>query len=243
MMLMTILHSGEIYVPPVDTLAFEVQQGEPPMDVLEERLRFVRALKWLPEDHVDDSDRYDNTPETYHLTRRAEDGRVLATMRLTKIENIKESLSYEMLHGNQELQEVIAGQQSTVADGELWDLTRLSFPLDGSQQSARIDDAMVELFGMGEYISTLGAGEKGAVYWIFTTTSWMKKFFDDHGIEYQMLGQGALTNADGRPEKTLFCSVDVRSAVATLKDDPVHQLTYAALGRGMEEARRLYAAG
>lgn len=238
MMLMAILSSpGETYRPPADD-TFEIRQGLPPDDALQTRLEFVRAMKWLAED--DDSDRYDGNPQTYHFTKRTGEGQVLVTKRLTRVQNIRESLSYEMLAGNEAFQAAVAARQEAVADGQLWDLTRLSFPTDGSQGSAAIENGMVELFGMGEYMSKSQAEADEKIYWIFTTTPWMMRFFDDHGIECERFGRGRLANVDGTPETTLFCKVDVRSAVDKLAGDEDHRATYEALQRGVGEARAAY---
>lgn len=227
---------GETYVPPAND-TFEIRQGLPPDDALEARLEFVRAMKWLAEE--DDSDRYDGIPETYHFTKRTGE-EVLATMRLTRVANIQESLSYGMLADNEAFQAAVAARQDAVSDGQLWDFTRLCFPTDGSQSSATIESGMVELFGMGEYISKSQATEDEKIYWIFTTTPWMMRFFDDHGIECEQLGRGRLANADGTPETTLFCKVDVRDAVEKLASDQDHQATYEALQRGVKEAQAAY---
>lgn len=238
MMLMAIPSSspGETYRPPAaDT--FEIRQGWPSDDALKTRLDFVRAMKWLVEE--DDNDRYDGIPETYHFTKRTGEG-VLATMRLTQVPSIQESLSYGMLADSEAFQAAVAAKQTIVSDGQLWDLTRLCFPTDNSQSSAAIENGMVELFGMGEYISKLQAEEDEKIYWMFTTTPWMMRFFNDHGIECEQLGRGRLANTDGTPETTLFCKVDVRSAVKKLADDQTHQATYEALQRGAREAQAVY---
>lgn len=224
---------GETYRSPTEG-TFEIRQGVPPDDALQTRLEFVRAMKWLAEE--DDSDRYDGAPETYHFTKRTEDGQVVATMRLTQVANLQESLSYEMLAANEGFQAAVAAKQPAVSDGQVWDLTRLSCPVDGSHDSVAIEEGMIELFGMGGRITKSQAEENGTIYWIFTTTPWMMRFFHDHGIECEQLGRGRLENIDGTPEATLFCKVDVRDAVERLAGDPDHQATYEALLRGEQEA-------
>lgn len=218
---------------------FEIQQGYPPDDTLDLRTQFVRMLNWLPSELLEktrDVDRYDNTPATSHFAKRGEDDTLLACMRLTPVDSIVGSLSYEMLAENPEFQQAVAAHQSSVADGKLWDLTRLCFSLDKNVDRAEVEDAMIELFGMGHYVSTCDENSDREVQWIFTTTPWMVRFFDNHGIAYERLGEGLLTNTDGSQHTTLFCRVDVRSAVAALEADPRHEHTYRVLQTGFDQA-------
>lgn len=223
--------------PPVWN-SFEIERGIPPEDVLELRRDYVtRVMKWLPpEKHLDDSDRYDGLANTYHFTRRADDGSIIATMRLTEVEAIESSLSYEMLRENEHFQEVVSQKQAVVNDGRLWDLTRLTPAVDGRHDAEVIGSGMVELFGMAEHISTSHAQDSEKVYWIFTTTPWMMRFFAANGIETEEFGRDKLTNADGRLKDTLFCKVDVYAAVAALSASPEHQATYHSLKKGIEGA-------
>lgn len=227
--------TGELYTYPKND--FEIQRGMPPEDTLDERLRFVKAMNWFPEQFSDDWDVYDSRKDTYHFARRDESGSIIASMRLTPVESIESSLSYEMIGANQEFQSTVRESQAAIDDGAIWDLTRLVYPLDGRHDSKTVHKAIVELFGMAAHVSAghVEDAEKD-VYWIFATTPWTMRFFKQTGIESRTLAEGKLPDIKGKFRTTPFCLVDVASAIETLKMSTEHQDTYDHLRRGAGEA-------
>ena len=227
--------TGEFYRHRVSN--FEVRRGRPSEDTLEERLRFVKRMRWFPEEFRDDTDRYDMREDTYHFTRRDENGSIITAMRLTPVEDIKTSLSYEMMGANLGLQAAAARSQEVLKDSALWDLTRLVFPRDGSHGSEEIEDAMIEMFGMAARVS---AGEidgpRHDVNWVFTTTPWILRFFQKTGIQSTVLALGKLPDIDGRGKTTYFCQVNVASAIEALSEQHIH--TLARLKKGANEAEK-----
>lgn len=239
---MTIPHVGDRHPATNDNL--EIRRGSPSDEVLAERLTFVKAMRWFPDDFDDDRDRYDTHLGTYHFTKYSVDQTgersVIATMRLTNVEDIEGSLSYAMLADNPGFQDAVRERQNSVEDGKVWDLTRLVFSMDGKQSTESITESMVELFGMAVEASTGREYEADKVYWIFTTTPWIKKFLDANGIQNEVLAQGMLPNSDDDEENTLFCKVDVYGAVESLRTSDSHQDVYGWLVKGIEEAKRSY---
>ena len=218
---------------------FEVER-EPSDAVLDLRREFVvDEMNWLPKEHIDDRDRYDNPGTTYHFTKRAETGAVLASMRLTPVDSLDQSLSFEMIAANQEFQSAIRAKQGDVGDGKLWDITRLVHPLDGSQSPSAVSDAIIELYGMAAGVSAGHVDDaKEDVYWIFTTTPSVLRFFNQTGIKSHTLAEGRLPDSDGKQRTTYFCLVDVAEAIGQLKasTDERYQHTYDLLRVGAEAA-------
>lgn len=225
--------TGEFYAHTKND--FEISRGRPPMDTLEERLRFVKAMRWFPEEFSDDTDRYDLKGDTYHFARHGGDGSIVAAMRLTPIESIEASLSYEMMGGNLELQAAAAKSQEALRDFTLWDLTRLVFPLDKSHDGQEIEEAMIELFGMAAQVSAGGVDDpKPDVNWVFTTTAMILRFLQEAGIPRSDLAKGKLPNSDGIGKTTYFCTVNVATAIQALGEKYKH--TYALLKKGADAA-------
>lgn len=225
--------TGELYTRRVAD--FEISQGEPPLDVLEERLDFVRGMRWL--DNSDDTDRYDLRDDTYHFVQRDDSGAVIAAMRLTAVDSVEDSLSYEMLAANEQFQAAVREGSNGEVDGELWDLTRLIFPLENRHDSETVKGAIVQLFGMAARVS---AGRdilsEQDVTWIFTTTPWMLRFLNQTGVQSKVLASDRLPDVDGKLNTTLFCKVDVASAIETLRVSEKHRDTFRLLLKGVAEA-------
>lgn len=216
---------------------FDIRRGMPPEDVLSERLRFVKAMRWFPSDFHDDWDRYDNETSTYHFARRDDSGSIITAMRLTPVESAEDSLSFGMVGANPGMQEAVSGNHQVFTDSKVWDLTRLVFPLDTSHDPKVVQNAMIELFGMAARVS---AGELDHpdqdVHWIFTTTPWIIRFFKKTGIEHKILASGKLPDIDGMEKTTLFCAVDVAAAIESLSVSEKHGDTYRHLQIGAREA-------
>lgn len=227
--------AGELNMPPKND--FEIRTT-PSEDVLDARLDFVKDMEWFDDQHVDDRDRYDAEGRSFHFTRRKGD-EVLATMRLSSVESIEESLSYEMISANSVFQESVLGAaEEVMGEGDIWDLTRLVHPLDGRHDKVDVEEAIVELFGMAAQVSAEQATED-KVYWVFSTTSWALRFFRGVGIDLTVLASGKLPDAEGRPRVAHFCVVDLASAAELLKD---HDVSYGQFMNGarMAETESVY---
>lgn len=228
--------AGEIYTPPKSD--FEIRTT-PSEDVLETRLDFVKSMKWFGDEHVDDRDVYDAEGRSFHFARRNH-GEVLAAMRLSPVEGVEESLSYEMISANQEFQQsALVRAREVVGTGDIWDLTRLVHPLNGQHDKVEVEEAIVEMFGMAAQVSAEQASE-GRIYWVFSTTSPALRFFRSAGIEPVVLASGRLPDADDRPKVAHFCTVDLISAAESLK---THGASYEKFMNGamMAEAKGGYA--
>src|SRR5674476_601810 len=75
------------------------ENGAVPSGLLDMRMRFVLSKGWFKDgpDRPDDRDVYDNNPKTIHVASRNVDGWPIAALRITPVEILTESLSYEML--------------------------------------------------------------------------------------------------------------------------------------------------
>ncbi len=212
---------------------FEIMRGIPSEDLLGGRLHFVREMKWFSDQYDDDQDRYDVHEDTYHFVRRDAYGSILASLRLTLVGGIDESLSYEMVAKYPEFQSVVGDCLEIVSTGAVWDLTRMIFRHSDGPNSMAVRSALVELFGMAARVS---AGQvecpENGVYWIFTTTPWTLRFFRQTGIESRTFAAGRIPDIDAKPRTTFFCVVDVASAIEALRISEKHQDTYQCLRRG-----------
>lgn len=176
---------------------------------------FVTALGWFERPH-DDTDRYDENPNTLHLAlydnsnAEAERRQIAAGMRLTQIGSVEDSLSWSMLERNPLMRleahehidknglNSIQELNRVAADGNLWDLTRMVNPLDGSVKPEKIVGAMVELIGMG-IAKTSRRGEKkdfDDLAWLFITTPSMKNALDHLGIENEVVARDYVSEGD-----------------------------------------------
>jgi hypothetical protein len=188
------------------------------------RSAFVTALGWFEKGHID-GDVYDIDPRTQHMVFRHEQSDdIIAALRLTSVDNVKSSLSWEMIQSNPKLvfeveSHIDEDGQSTLDDlnhaastGNLYDLTRLVSPLDGSATISEIKGAMVELFGYAAGVTAPDIKDEATdldnlhnVRWLFASTESLERMLTSMGIEHTVLTKGRVSEKD--TSDSCFCVV------------------------------------
>lgn len=199
------------------------------------RADFVRAMDWFPDDpERDDTDRYDSDPRTLHFasfepgTSRS----LVASMRLTQVDSLEQSLSWEMLSSNADMQRTVLSQQlaggeavgsaldERATKGGLWDLTRLVYPLDDKADKEMLLGGLMEMCGAGLALTDPAEGELAddTLTWVFTATPTVKLALDFLGVENQVLSKGKVSAHDRK--ESYFCIVHPVSAFSRIQQNP-----------------------
>lgn len=205
-------------------------------DLVKLRTDFVVAMGWREAVNADgsryvDGDRYDSDPHTLHTALRdPESGDIKAALRLTQVDSLEGSLSYSMLDGNKIMQQKLmlhdvdaqglspAEDLNAAAEREeLWDLTRLVSPLDGSVNIEDIKDSMLEIFSYS-LARTTPDFEESDPRWIFLTTSKLRFMLDYMGIEHEVLVSGKVSDDDD--DESHFCVVKPVKALKSIFEHP-----------------------
>lgn len=192
-------------------------------EILGLRDRFVRDMGWLKGvERQDDSDRYDEeSAGSLHFYTKNDRGLLEASMRLTPVASIDESLSVEMLAGSPEALEGYYQYREELRDlsqrGNMWDLTRMVHPLDGSVEPEAIMAGMVKMIGAGISACHTHHATEPPV-WIFTTTIAMEQALNNLGIKHDVVAGGKLSADDS--EDSLFCVAKPLDALYYVQDNP-----------------------
>lgn len=204
------------------------------------RLAYVTGMGWLS-DLESDVDRYDVDSSTLNMMRLVGDTdahscpSVQAGMRLTKVPSLFDSLTWEMLVSDPERQTQIivdnfdlireTGLASTPARADsppgisthsstdIWDITRLVAPLDGSVGAAAVVRSIYELIGMATFTTVIEPSADPV--WIFLTTATMKRLFDAAGMDVKVLWSGKVNPADA--SESYLCISQPHAAYAKFK--------------------------
>jgi hypothetical protein len=215
-----------------------------PRDLMELRAEFVKRKGWIDSNtsYTDDSDRYDQSLSTLHLFERDGDGTILAGMRLTEIDSVYNSLSVEMLQGNQRMHDEVLARADAIDAGSegggLWDLTRL-VDAPGGDKLTKFK-AVIEVFGAG-----MAATDRGNenLTWIFTTTEEVKNALDGVGIKNEELTRGFISKKDEEKGETSYvCVVRTIDAFRFLEensDKPEYKFAYDNVVNGRDTLNTL----
>lgn len=222
---------------------------------LELRCDFVQKMKWF-DSRADDTDVYDS-PEltTKYFVRLHENDRgsvnesaaeVLVGMRLTRVRNVRSSLSWSML--NEPMKEEILSENGEDIKwlnevgkaNKLWDLTRLVNQLDGRAGSRETVEAMLTVFGAGlGEVKTDDESDDLPISWIFLTTPYIKRLLDRSGIRHRVIASGKVDVHDNK--ESYLCIVDPAESYSTLAeaDDTMHKRTFQLVSGGLRNAHAL----
>lgn len=208
-------------------------------EILALRDRFVTGMGWLKDiERLDDRDRYDEEMAgSLHFYTKNDSGLLEASMRLTPVVSIDKSLSVEMLVNSPEALEGYCQYRAELhalcKRGNMWDLTRMVHPLDGSVEPEAIMAGMVKMIGAGiNACQTRHATEPPV--WIFTTTIAMEQALNNLGIKHDIVAGGKLSADDN--EDSLFCVAKPHDALYYVQDNPQE---YAFTVRHVSDGLRL----
>lgn len=218
------------------------------MRLHELRLDFVKGMGWIP-DAADDWDAYDGDHGTHYFI--VEDAlhseTVTAGMRMTPVDSVEGSLSWSML--NEEMaaaarakvgthgESLITHLDEAAKSGNLWDLTRLVNPLDGSVDIETIKDNLLMMFGAAFAKTTELNADPREVQWIFTTTRDMKVALDRLGIRSVPLTKGRISAHDNLD--SYFCAANPFEDLAYIQHKPGYEHTRDMVMRGLQKASAL----
>jgi N-acyl-L-homoserine lactone synthetase len=206
--------------------------------ILELRHRFVNDMGWLRDiERHDDRDRYDDLGAgSLHFYTENNQGALEASMRLTPVHKLSDSLSVEMLQNCTEAREGLARHSGDLAaaceKGNVWDLTRMVHPLDGSVKPEAIMAGMVQMIGAGIRANEIHMPEQPPT-WIFTTTIAMEQALQNLGIKHDVVASGVLSEGD--VEESLFCVARPIDALHHVQENPdVYGFTLQHVSTGLQ---------
>jgi hypothetical protein len=179
-----------------EVTASSFENNEVPSDLLDVRKRFVLSKDWLEygTDRPDDRDIYDSNPKTIHVASRNAENLPIAALRITPVEILTESLSYEMLRPEMQA-EVTESDLLPDGDFAMFDMTRLVVDLDMSPRVYVPEIASI--IGEAEKQSVLHSDGK-PVMWIFAVDGVFAKFLERTGMDVHIVAN------DGSGAKTMF---------------------------------------
>lgn len=207
----------------------EVSRYFAPQAVMDLRKEFVRKKLWLGPNHRDDKDRYDGTLATLHLWVQDDDDSPLASMRLTKIDTIGDSLSVEMLRSNPAMSQE-ASQFLMNEPTQAWDLTRL-VTNEKQQKQRETVEALLGMIGAG--IANTRTGESAKLKWIFIVEEPLKQLLDALGIISDVITQGKISHNDELD--SVLCIADVEQLLRNVQGDDAFAFTREHVERGLAQ--------
>ncbi len=201
---------------------------------------FSKELPWLnelDERGRSDVDFYDTLNSTLHfMLTDHENGQIIAGLRLTRVPSVEESLSWSMFKGNSDIMQqayshtdgdgigTLVKLNEAAQRGNVWDLTRLVNPVDGTVDIAKVMAGMMELFGTGygAIRKQTSPEEQDEVRWIFNGTEMIKAALEHLQVQFDVVAQGQISKKDvdqnGNPVKSYFCMVKAESATQYIYD-------------------------
>lgn len=187
-------------------------------DWMEARANFMSQKGWV-DVSSGDFDRYDDDMRTDHVMVSDERGELLYGMRLTPVESLEESLSWEMI--DHSTMDKAAMQKAWPFEGrEVWDLTRL-VPLKRSAVVVA-NAAIPALFGEG-LRECVRKGDADPV-WLFVMDSKFRHWLEKQGVFIEELGAGRI-NGD-EDESTIGYFEPAKLAALGYQ----HSFSYWAMG-------------
>lgn len=215
------------------------------------------ALNWLEQDGYErirkEVDRYDLLDETRHLLLTERDQpEPIASLRLTKVNSVEESLSWSMFEGASEPMQAWAyahedgATMRSLADaargGKLWDLTRFVSPVDRQIDADRLVGGMLELFGAGygTVRNECPESEREDIKWMFTGTKLLVLALEHTGIQFDIVARGKISSNDHG--KSYFCVVRPEAGVRYIQsgaNEPDLRFSNEHLTNGLLKANAL----
>lgn len=200
-------------------------------EVVSLRTEMVLRHQWL-DLAGDDHDRYDESNATLHMAcfrQAAGIWRASAAMRLTKVENITDSLSLEMWARDERayaLREISVNDalQRALRDGRCYDLTRLVTAYEAGRDD-NISNAISDCFrllGLGvrssaAHTELLGVDPGPETWWLFTVSPSVRWMLDHAGVGYEVFLDGSPSGSD---KATLAGLPIFSTGVSVLEDTP-----------------------
>lgn len=213
------------------------------------RARFVKEMGWFDEIR-DDTDIYDIDPATIHLAVQPEGSENLAaSMRLTKVGSVEGSLSWSMLNTemsqaasesvDEDGQSTLAKLNASAANGNLWDLTRLVSPMDGSVSGRNVLAGLIQMVGAGIKETCIEGydADKEDTYWFFNTTAQMKQALDAFGIQNTVIAKGKISPED--TSESYFCVAKPLAAYDFVMNNSGYDFTRKHVTHGLHKAHAL----
>jgi hypothetical protein len=181
---------------PTDDLIYirRTHPGDPYFDYwLDQRHKYMQRMGWeLEAEH----DRYDDDPKTTNILITDDRDRLIVGMRLTPVDDYKESLSWEMLKMAPQMQQEVTESGRLDSEKMVWDLTKLV------QGDTKFDpelsrEAIGRLFGEGLQDSRRPGADEPV--WVFAITKPLFRLLSANGMHLRALSQGRI-NSDDRTE-------------------------------------------
>lgn len=203
-------------------------------DTLAFREDFVTdIMHWFERPH-NDKDRYDDNLTTLHLgSYDHEDGELIASLRLTPVGSLSESLTLSMLNENnaRKLGSEMIGDVTVLdylydlsQNGTLEDLTRLASRMPKTKEDViHTVGAMMELFGVaaGSVRNRVGMEKAQEVRWLFATTESMCNELARMGVQMHVILAGDFDDEKTEvEEKSYLCLVDQEQAIGHIFANP-----------------------
>lgn len=210
----------------------------------------LQQLPWLAEMSEQDRrdvDAYDTLESTMHFALFDRDtDSVIASLRLTKVASVEDSKSWAMLgdvlakdakdydDGN-----LVARLNESAMRGNLYDLTRLVCPLDGSVKNKDLVAGIMELFavGYGTIRKNTTDQHQADVRWICAATDLVKVMAENLCLDFAAAASGRVSPEDAMD--THFCVVRVEETVTNIAqhaEEPRFQFPAQHMFDGFQKA-------
>lgn len=216
------------------------------------------ATNWMEGYDYRDADIYDTLESTIHLlVAKPETGEVIAGLRLTRLSSLEESMSWSMVRGNPEIRDAVYAYrhnngtraiediQHSAETGNLWDLTRLVVPVNGSVSSKEMAAGIMELFATGfgickKQVDSTRGGSAEDIRWINSATDIITACCNNLQIQFDILGSGRVSDKDDCD--TYFCVSNLSAAVRHIEANaavPRFVFPYEHMRNGLQKADAL----
>lgn len=232
------------YVPQAEARSFRGGEGvyESLPSLQDIRTAFVDKMDWPLDEGSIDIDRYDADPRTTEFYCEDEAGDALITMRLTKIDQLGDMMSLEMLDSRPDMQEAawraLTDLRLERPETKLYDLTRL-IPRD-DVRGLLAATLMLEMFVLAmEQTAPRDKERSQDVVWAFAVTNGMRRALDRIGIQSTVITSGWVSDKD--KQTTDFCYIrpyeaTTKALQSSLSTD---ELARRAILRGHVEQKSL----
>lgn len=185
------------------------------------RTDYVLQENWPIHHSGVDFDEYDVRLDTEYVVASA-GNQVVAGMRLTPVDSIEESMSYDMWNyaGDREsflIQFRNSMNQINIGKNEqLWDITRLVTEANilATRSSKKKVESRAGLLKILAAAATIKKDNKDTV-WVFTTTQKMRHFMDRNSFKVSVIASGVISETDGY--ESSLCLIRPHEVIAHIK--------------------------
>jgi N-acyl-L-homoserine lactone synthetase len=185
------------------------------------RTDYVLQESWPIHHSGIDYDEYDGRLDTQYVVASV-GNQVVAGMRLTPIDTIESSMSYDMWNNAGDKENFLLQFNTSMSNinfsehEQLWDVTRLVTEANilATQSSKKKAESRAGLLKILAAAATISTDSKESV-WVFTTTQKMRQFMDRNSFKVSVIASGTISESDGY--ESSLCIIRPHEVIAHLK--------------------------